>query len=162
MDNAELFAQLKNLPLPPTLQRDLDALIHRIDHPMADILSRVPGDTLSARAKKLKVSRQTMYVWMAERFRPTLAQAKRIAKVTGEPIENILPNGAKGHARKVKSANSRKPAHKKAKGMEARRVASSRGHGKAKARRKSVGRRRIPHAQRGSGHVQAVHSGTGE
>jgi DNA-binding XRE family transcriptional regulator len=79
------------LPLP--LQRDLRMVIHKATHPMRDILAKVPGDSLTDRAKKLKVSRQTMYVWASEKFRPTRVQAKRIAKVTGVPIEHILDDG---------------------------------------------------------------------
>jgi DNA-binding XRE family transcriptional regulator len=86
-----LNALSAGLPLP--LQRDLRMIVHKASHPMRDILAKVPGDSLTDRAKKLKVSRQTMYVWASEKFRPTRVQAKRIARVTGVPIEHILDDG---------------------------------------------------------------------
>ena len=55
----------------PALARDLRAVAHKLRYPMADILAKVPGDTLAERARKIGVSRQTMYVWAQERFRPS-------------------------------------------------------------------------------------------
>ena len=91
----ELVSQLKALTvgLPAPLQREVNMAVHKITYPMAEILAKVPGDSLTERAKKLGVSRQTMYVWASEKFRPTRVQAKRIAKVTGVPIEHILDDG---------------------------------------------------------------------
>lgn len=86
-----LMAASEGLPAP--LKREVNAVIHKITYPMADILAQVPGASLTDRAKKLRVSRQTMYVWASERFRPTKVQAKRIARVTGVPIEQIIDNG---------------------------------------------------------------------
>ena len=54
---------------------DLRAVAHKLRYPMADILAKVPGDTLAERARNIGVSRQTMYVWAQERFRPGGAQA---------------------------------------------------------------------------------------
>jgi DNA-binding XRE family transcriptional regulator len=94
----ELVTQLKALTdgLPAPLQREVRMAVHKITYPMVDILAKVPGDSLTDRAKKLGVSRQTMYVWASEKFRPTRVQAKRIAKVTGVPIEHILDDGFEG------------------------------------------------------------------
>jgi DNA-binding XRE family transcriptional regulator len=93
--NAELINTLTDLSagLPPSLQRELRMVVHKVRYPMAEILTKVPGDSLTERAKALKVSRQTMYVWASEKFRPTKVQAKRVAKVTGVPIEHILNDG---------------------------------------------------------------------
>jgi DNA-binding XRE family transcriptional regulator len=93
--NDQLIASLTALSggLPPPLLRELRRVVHKASYPMRDILAKVPGDSLTDRAKKLKVSRQTMYVWASEKFRPTRVQAKRIAKVTGVPIEHILDDG---------------------------------------------------------------------
>jgi DNA-binding XRE family transcriptional regulator len=93
--NSELIASLTALSagLPAPLQRDLRMIVHKATYPMRDILAQVPGDSLTDRAKKLRVSRQTMYVWASEKFRPTRVQAKRIARVTGVPIEHILDDG---------------------------------------------------------------------
>jgi DNA-binding XRE family transcriptional regulator len=56
---------------------------------MADILAKGPGDTLAERARQIGVSRQTMYVWAAEKFRPSTEQATIIADLTGVPIDDI-------------------------------------------------------------------------
>jgi DNA-binding XRE family transcriptional regulator len=95
MTNSDLITTLNALSAdwPPPLLRDLRMVIHKATYPMRDILAKVPGDSLTDRAKKLKVSRQTMYVWASEKFRPTRVQAKRIARVTGVPIEHILDDG---------------------------------------------------------------------
>jgi DNA-binding XRE family transcriptional regulator len=72
------------------LANDVLAVAHKFRYPMAKILAKVPGDTLAERARQIGVSRQTMYVWAQERFRPSADQAAIIAKLTGVPIEQIL------------------------------------------------------------------------
>lgn len=120
--NIELINGLNALsegqPLP--LQREIRAVVHKASYPMRDILMQVPGDSLTDRAKKLGVSRQTMYVWMSEKFRPTRVQAKRIAKATGVPIEHIMDNGFEA------GNDVRRKARKKAKGVAARRAKAPR------------------------------------
>ena len=117
--NAELLTTLNALSagLPLPLQRDLRMVIHKATYPMRDILAKVPGDSLTDRAKKLKVSRQTMYVWASEKFRPTKVQAKRVAKVTGVPIEHILNDGFE--AGNDTGRKARKKAARVAKGRKA-------------------------------------------
>jgi DNA-binding XRE family transcriptional regulator len=83
-----LAAAVQKAPLP-AIERDLLAVAHKLRYPMAAILAKVPGDTLAERARNIGVSRQTMYVWAQERFRPGSAQAAIIAKLTGIPIEQI-------------------------------------------------------------------------
>ena len=73
----------------PAFERDIMVVVHKLRHPMAAILARVPGDTLAERARQIGVSRQTMYVWAQERFRPSSAQAAIIAELTGVPVEQI-------------------------------------------------------------------------
>jgi DNA-binding XRE family transcriptional regulator len=105
------------LPLA-TLKRELQAIAHKLRYPMADILAKVPGDTLSARARKIGVSRQTMYVWAEEKFRPTLPQARTIAKLTGVPVEQIVDDGFVENwsdARKKIAAKAAKVARRSAK-----------------------------------------------
>lgn len=92
----EILAQLDDILAkvePVALKREFAAAIHKLRYPMVDILAMVEGDSLSARARKIGVSRQTMYVWAEERFRPTAKQAKAIAKLTGVPIANIVNDG---------------------------------------------------------------------
>jgi DNA-binding XRE family transcriptional regulator len=90
IDNLDSIIGMVNLE---PLKRSLRAVAHKLRYPMADILAKVPGETLSARARKIGVSRQTLYVWAEEKFRPTPRQAKAIAKLTGVPVEHIVDDG---------------------------------------------------------------------
>jgi DNA-binding XRE family transcriptional regulator len=83
-----LLILVDKAPLP-AIASDLRAVAHKLRHPMADILAKVPGDTLAERARKVGVSRQTMYVWAAEKFRPSTEQARIIANLTGVPVDDI-------------------------------------------------------------------------
>jgi DNA-binding XRE family transcriptional regulator len=83
-----LATAVQKAPLP-ALANDLRAVEHKLNHPMAAILAKVPGDTLAARARAIGVSRQTMYVWAQEKFRPSTEQATIIAELTGVPIDDI-------------------------------------------------------------------------
>jgi DNA-binding XRE family transcriptional regulator len=132
-----LNALSAGLPLP--LQRDLRMVIHKATYPMRDILAKVPGDSLTDRAKKLKVSRQTMYVWASEKFRPTRVQAKRIAKVTGVPIEHILDDGFEVGDDTGRKARKKAPRVAAARQKIARRaiVATPRRRSKSDARKRT-------------------------
>ena len=57
--------------------------------PIEDILAKVPGDTLVARAKKIGVSREAYYLWVRGEQRPRGKAAKRISKLTGYPVKEI-------------------------------------------------------------------------
>ena len=83
-----LLILVDKAPLP-AIASDLRAVAHKLRYPMADILAKVPGDTLAARARAIGVSRQTMYVWAQEKFRPSTEQAAIIADLTGVPIDDI-------------------------------------------------------------------------
>jgi len=105
-----LLILVDKAPLP-AIASDLRAVAHKLRHPMANILAKVPGDTLAERARKIGVSRQTMYVWAAEKFRPSTEQATIIADLTGVPIDDIRDyqegnnggtNGAGKPARKTR------------------------------------------------------------
>ena len=102
----QFLALAAQMPIP--IQREAGMIVHKMSHPMRDILAKVPGDSLTERAKKLKVSRQTFYVWLNEKFRPTLRQAKRISKYTDVPVSHIVDNGFEDH-----SNVARRKAHKK-------------------------------------------------
>jgi DNA-binding XRE family transcriptional regulator len=106
-----LLILVDKAPLP-AIASDLRAVAHKLRHPMADILAKVPGDTLAERARQIGVSRQTMYVWAAEKFRPSTEQATIIADLTGVPIDDIRDyqegnnggtNGAGKAARKTRA-----------------------------------------------------------
>lgn len=91
----ELFNQLTELAqgLPVALQHEIKAVLHKMTYPMADIVAKVAGDTLTEKAKRLKVSRQTLYVWLSEKYRPTRVQARRLSRYSDVPIEHILDDG---------------------------------------------------------------------
>jgi DNA-binding XRE family transcriptional regulator len=89
MDFQQVLAAAVQKATLPALANDLMAVAHKLRYPMAAILAKVPGDTLAERARQIGVSRQTMYVWAQERFRPSAAQAAIIAKLTGVPVEQI-------------------------------------------------------------------------
>ena len=90
MDFQTTLTQAIAKATPPALASDLLAVMHKLRYPMAAILAKVPGDTLAERARQIGVSRQTMYVWAQERFRPSSEQAATIAHLTGVPIDQIM------------------------------------------------------------------------
>ena len=89
----EGLQRLKTANWFPALNADFDALIHKYAHPMRPILEKVPGETWADKARAIGVSRQNLYVWMDERFRPSPEQADSIAKLTGIPAAHIRANG---------------------------------------------------------------------
>ena len=90
MDFQQVLATAVQKATLPALASDLLAVAHKLRYPMAAILAKVPGDTLAERARQIGVSRQTMYVWAQERFRPSNELAAIIAKLTGVPITQIM------------------------------------------------------------------------
>jgi DNA-binding XRE family transcriptional regulator len=108
----ELARAIQIAPLP-ALASDLRAVAHKFLHPMAAILAKVPGDSLAARARAIGVSRQTMYVWAQERFRPSTEQATIIAELTGVPIEQIRDYQEGDNAERVGRSGAGKPPRKK-------------------------------------------------
>jgi DNA-binding XRE family transcriptional regulator len=123
---------IATLTLAP-LKRELQAVAHKLRFPMADILAKVPGDNLTARARKIGVSRQTLYVWAEERFRPTARQAKTIAKLTGVPIEQIVDDGfVEGWSDARKKIATK--AAKVARGSKKTKARAKRGDGAARRR----------------------------
>jgi transcriptional regulator with XRE-family HTH domain len=65
----------------------------RLNKPMADILRKVPGATVKARAERIGVSRQAYYDWLKGLYRPTGQQSKRLQRLTGIPAEVIRGKG---------------------------------------------------------------------
>jgi DNA-binding XRE family transcriptional regulator len=83
---------LPDATVPSALRNKVEALQIRLRHPMKEILAKIPGN-LTERAKAIGVSRQTMYVWADEKYRPTGNQAERIAELTGVPAAIIRGEG---------------------------------------------------------------------
>jgi DNA-binding transcriptional regulator YiaG len=57
--------------------------------PMSDILAKMPGDTISAKARTLGVSRQTIHYWLNGETRPDDVQARKLEKLTGFSVAVI-------------------------------------------------------------------------
>lgn len=57
--------------------------------PMKDILAMLAVETPTERARLLGISRQCLYDWMNEKTRPNLAQAAKLAELTGLSIREI-------------------------------------------------------------------------
>jgi DNA-binding XRE family transcriptional regulator len=89
MENLNALIQFVDDINPPVVKFEFLSVLHKLRYPMADILAKVPGDTIADRARAIGVSRQTMYIWTDEKFRPAPAVAKRISKLTGVPAEHI-------------------------------------------------------------------------
>jgi DNA-binding XRE family transcriptional regulator len=118
----------------PSMRDELTAIMRRLEHPMAEILAKVPGDTLAARARAIGVSRQTMYVWAHERFRPSPEQAATISELTGVPVAHIRADDQEG-----KHDGAGKPARKtRPRVAKASRVLSG-GAARLRAKRAGVG-----------------------
>lgn len=143
MDFQQELARLAEIAPFPSFKDDIAAMIHKLDHPMKDILDKVPGDTLAERARTLGVSRQTMYVWAAERFRPSPDQAWIISKLTGVPPEHIRADGYREGRHDVGGSRKR-PNRKLAKAGD-KVQAGKRGTGK---RRTRASVERVPRAVR--------------
>lgn len=73
----------------PAIRHSIMQTVHVLRYPMKEILLKVPGETLKDRAERIGVSRQTMYVWMHERFRPSAEQAAIISDLSGVPVWQI-------------------------------------------------------------------------
>ena len=56
---------------------------------MADVLAKVPGDSVQERIAAIGVSRNTWYSWSNGVMRPNKTQAKRIAELTGIAAEKF-------------------------------------------------------------------------
>jgi hypothetical protein len=55
----------------------------RLRKPMADVIAKIPGRTMVAKAEAAGVSRQNLYAWQRGAYRPTGVQAERLSKLTG-------------------------------------------------------------------------------
>jgi DNA-binding XRE family transcriptional regulator len=152
-----LATAIQIAPLP-AFERDLLAVDHKRRYPMAKILAQVPGDTLAERARQIGVSRQTMYVWAQEKFRPSSGQAAIIAKLTGVPAEQIgeyqedkhetRANGAgktprKTRGRVAKTSRSLPPSAARVPGAKRRMVAQQGKRGPARTVRKRSAKRPV-------------------
>jgi hypothetical protein len=78
----------------------------RLQRPMVDILKKVPGATVKAKAERVGVSRQCWYDWIKGTYRPTGEQSKRLQRLTGIPAELIRGKGEVPKKRKPRASAS--------------------------------------------------------
>jgi hypothetical protein len=64
-------------------------VIDRLTTPMAMVLEKVPGGSISEKCEKIGITRQNYYCWMKGQYRPNLDQSKRLARLTGLKVEQI-------------------------------------------------------------------------
>jgi predicted transcriptional regulator len=57
--------------------------------PMSLILKKVPGVTITDKAKVLGVNRATWYVWQSGATRPNIEKAEQLARITGYSVAEI-------------------------------------------------------------------------
>ncbi|HEX3523887.1 MAG TPA: helix-turn-helix transcriptional regulator, partial [Stellaceae bacterium] len=84
-----LVRQLLQLDLDGEVRNLVEQIHQRLALPMSEVLGKVPGENLSARAREVGVSRQTYYQWLREETRPNPVQAVRLAELTGFPEHQI-------------------------------------------------------------------------
>jgi DNA-binding XRE family transcriptional regulator len=84
---------------------DIMGEVHaRLRKPMADILRKVPGANVKQKAARIGISRQAWYDWSRGIYRPTGVQAKKLARLTGVPVEHIRGKGETPRKRRKASA----------------------------------------------------------
>ena len=89
MSALQLIEELIAVMPHPRWQRFLREMHQQLQLPMADVLAKVPGDSVAEKARFLDVSRNTYYEWQNESFRPSLEQARRLEELTGFPAAQI-------------------------------------------------------------------------
>ncbi len=57
--------------------------------PMSQVVDKVPGESLAAKARELGVTRQTVYAWINGDWRPDADMAKKLEKITGISADAI-------------------------------------------------------------------------
>ena len=58
------------------------SLAIRLRLPMSRVLEAVEGDSISDKARRIGVTRQTYYAWLNGEYRPLLPQARKLAELT--------------------------------------------------------------------------------
>lgn len=61
----------------------------RLALPMQEVIDKIPGASVVDKAKRVGVSRQTIYYWIYGATRPNAKQARRIARITGYDVALI-------------------------------------------------------------------------
>jgi hypothetical protein len=85
----ELVERLIRMSSDPKVRSRAMRMHSRIKLPMAQVLARVPGESVIDKAKVLGISRQTWYVWQSGATRPNLAKARQLERITGYTVAEI-------------------------------------------------------------------------
>ena len=57
--------------------------------PMAEVLDKIPGDSVTEKIKRIGVPRQTWYSWRNGTCRPNLKRSKLLSRLTGYSVAEI-------------------------------------------------------------------------
>lgn len=85
----KLIGQIAELTSDEGIKTRALQMQERLDVPMSQVLAKVPGDTVTQKVAKLKVSRQTYYYWLRGISRPNHYMAKKLSGLTGFSMEDI-------------------------------------------------------------------------
>ena len=80
---------LLKLDLYKDVRESAEELQRRLQLPLTEALSKVPGESIAARARRLGITRQTYYQWLNGRARPNNEMARRLSELTGIPESQI-------------------------------------------------------------------------
>jgi hypothetical protein len=71
------------------MKRRAMKLAAKLALPIDEILAKVPGNSVIAKAKAIGVTRQAIYSWRDGVCRPNRKQAKRIERLTGFDADDV-------------------------------------------------------------------------
>lgn len=84
------IAELATSATDEGLQRVARMMLSRLTAiPMDEILAKVPGDTMAAKAELIGVTRPAVWYWRHGHNRPRGKAARRIAQITGLSVDEI-------------------------------------------------------------------------
>jgi DNA-binding XRE family transcriptional regulator len=69
--------------------RRAQQILDRLKTPMLAVLQKVPGGSVTEKAKKIGITRQAYYCWARGEYRPNLKQSKKLAALTGYSVGEI-------------------------------------------------------------------------
>jgi hypothetical protein len=88
-EQLRLLEQLIAATPQPRWHRFLREMYDQLTLPMADVLARVPGETVVEKAHAIGIARNTYYEWLNESFRPNVKQSLALETMTGFPAAQI-------------------------------------------------------------------------
>jgi hypothetical protein len=86
----DLAARMLELDLPDEARKAIERVTFKMQLPMPVILSKVAGESVTAKCRTLGIARWTWYRWHDHGVRPKRTQATRLSELTGFDVEAIL------------------------------------------------------------------------